>query len=441
MDVTDHNMSLHHRERRQHCWSIGGISAPSLTWGRHSCRTCSIALLTGERSGFCCGPHGNRFLAVPALPPLPYEYNAFVHDHNISRLSRKLNLVFSFASLESTHRFPTPGPPSFVAIAGRTYHCIRSHHNDNSAIRWMLYDGFERSHIPYQPQAQSLPPHWIDAVQSAFLRVNPFVRQLHSFRNLHLQFPNQFPNASLIIEDSGSSEIAAIMCYDNTIKTEVRPRSLTISLKRGGRQTVPTVSQLWEPLAYPLFFPSATLGWGVIASSPQQVDNIDQQQDDGTDHATTQIWHYRARLLREDRFRLFGRLTNEYVVDMFSRDLECRLHYIRSNQVRIRAMEEDSALMGQEDLSEVENIYLPASFLGSWRWASNQISDSLAIAATYGPPTFFITLTCNGDWPEITSQLYPGQNHTDVPAVVCRVFKQKLSKLLHALCTMFTHAG
>jgi hypothetical protein len=83
--------------------------------------------------------------------------------------------------------------------------------------------------------------------------------------------------------------------------------------------------------------------------------------------------------------------------------------------------------MGIEHISEAENIYLPASFLGSSRWASNQIADSLAIAAQYGPPTFFITFTCNSDWAEIKSQLRQGQNYTDIPVVVCQVFKQKLS--------------
>jgi hypothetical protein len=61
---------------------------------------------------------------------------------------------------------------------------------------------------------------------------------------------------------------------------------------------------------------------------------------------------------------VFSHLTNEYVVDMFSRDLECSLHYIKTNQARIQAEEEENALMGLEDISEADNIYLPASFLG-----------------------------------------------------------------------------
>jgi Helitron helicase-like domain at N-terminus len=63
------------------------------------------------------------------------------------------------------------------------------------------------------------------------------------------------------------------------------------------------------------------------------------------------------------------------------------------------------------------------------------------IAATHGPPTFFITFTCNAEWPEIRNQLLPGQTYTDIPSVVCRVFKQKMSKLMQSLRTMFPNTG
>ena len=126
---------------------------------------------------------------------------------------------------------------------------------------------------------------------------------------------------------------------------------------------------------------------------------------------------------------------------MFSHELDARLSYIRSNQERLCAQEQDAALMGHEDLQDSENIYLPASFLGSSRWSANQIADALTIAAIHGPPTFFVTFTCNGDWPEIRSRLRPGQTYTDVPVVVCRVFKQKLSRLMTIFRTMFPNAG
>ena len=403
-------------------WEIGPISSPHLQWGTASnnhrvmrtCKTCGVVLLTGETSGFCCGPNGNRFALIPALPPLPPEYNTLINDPNISRLSRRLNLIFSFAALESSHAFPTPGNPSFVAISGRIYHRLRSGSTANSAVRWLLYDGFESSAAPHSDA--SIPPQWIVLLRDCLLRVNPLTRSLCFLHDLQTHHPDNFSDASVIIRDSGASEIAAIMCYDNTVLSDIVPRSLVVSQQCGQDQYIPTISRLWEPLAYPLFFPSGTLGWGLIGS----IGNSNQQYNGGDfDAPTTQIWLYRARLLREPRFHIFGRLTNEYVVDMFTRELECRLRYIRSNQSRLRSLEHDAALMGEDTIEESENIYLPASFLGSRRWVSNQIADSLAIAAAYGPPTFFLTFTCNSDWPEIQSQLLPGQNFTDIPVVVC----------------------
>ncbi|KAJ7848794.1 hypothetical protein B0H13DRAFT_1645386, partial [Mycena leptocephala] len=110
-------------------WDIQPIASTRLIWGEkrgdksHSCRTCGVLLLTGESSGFCCGPNGSRFNDVKPLPALPPEYNTFINDPRISQSSRILNLVLSFASLETTHPFPEiSGPPSFLAIQGRVYH-------------------------------------------------------------------------------------------------------------------------------------------------------------------------------------------------------------------------------------------------------------------------------------------------------------------------------
>jgi hypothetical protein len=229
------------------------------------------------------------------------------------------------------------------------------------------------------------------------------------------------------------------MNYSNTTNSEIGSRNILVIRKDGENQTISTISRLWEPLVYPLFYPHGTLGWGVVGSTADIEFGRTEGDTDDLDGATRQIMHYRSRLLREHRFRIFGRLTNEYVVDMFSRNLETCLNYIRMNQSRLR--EEDAALMGLSYVPDNQNIYLPASFLGSNRWASEQISDSLAIAATYGPPTFFITMTCNTNWPEIQSELRPGQDFTDIPTVVVRVFRRKLSLLESALKTMFPQAG
>ncbi|KAJ7204976.1 hypothetical protein GGX14DRAFT_368285, partial [Mycena pura] len=111
-------------------WQIGTLPNTTMTWGQvragqqHKCGICGVILLTGERPGFCCGPNGSHYLDVRPLPPLPPEFDVFLRDPRVSKLSRRLNLILSFASLESTHPFPKQnnGPPGFVAIGGRVYH-------------------------------------------------------------------------------------------------------------------------------------------------------------------------------------------------------------------------------------------------------------------------------------------------------------------------------
>src|SRR6201996_1391211 len=423
-------------------WEIGPVASTKLVWGArrglhtHTCPTCGIQLLTGEKSGFCCGPAGSRFHDVKPLPPLPPEYSIFINDPRISHLSRVLNLMLSFASLETTQPFPQSyGPPGFVAIQGRVSHRVRPSH-ENSAVRWLLYDGFMECQPPHHNADwfASIPADWITAFKNSLLRINSFAAHLRALGQLNV---TGHTNAHLILQDSGLSEIAAILSYSNTTQTQVKARRMIVVTAGGENQSISTISRYWEPLSYPLLFPHGTLGWGVVSS---QDGDLNAQLDPNADIPTTQMWHYRARLLREPRFQIFGRLANEYIVDMFSRDLESRLTYIRNNQQQVR--QNDAALMGTEDVLEPnENVYLPASFLGSRRWASEQVSDALAIAAAYGKPTFFITMTCNPEWPEITSQLRPGQNYTDIPVVVVRVFKRKLSLLLQALKTMFLNIG
>src|SRR3984957_2616116 len=88
----------------------------------------------------------------------------------------------------------------------------------------------------------------------------------------------------------------------------------------------------------------------------------------------------------------------------------------------------------------IQNIELPASFMSSRKWASEHTADSLALARVYGPPSFFITMTCNPDWPEIKAYLQHGQKPCDAPAILVRAFKLRLQRLLRILRTKFGKA-
>ncbi|KAF8285290.1 hypothetical protein DL93DRAFT_2028893, partial [Clavulina sp. PMI_390] len=79
------------------------------------------------------------------------------------------------------------------------------------------------------------------------------------------------------------------------------------------------------------------------------------------------------------------------------------------------------------------DVRLPASFLGSPEWISEETADSLALARTYGRGTLLATMTVNPNWPEITSQLRRGQTAADIPVVVARAFHSRLERALDLL--------
>jgi hypothetical protein len=54
----------------------------------------------------------------------------------------------------------------------------------------------------------------------------------------------------------------------------------------------------------------------------------------------------------------------------------------------------------------------------------------MAIVRYFGKPTFFITFTANPRWPEIDGNLFPGQQLTDRPDLIARVFRLKVQELL-----------
>ena len=51
--------------------------------------------------------------------------------------------------------------------------------------------------------------------------------------------------------------------------------------------------------------------------------------------------------------------------------------------------------------------------------------DAIAIVQRWGKPDYFITMTCNPYWEEITTELMPGQLPQDRRDLVARVYKAK----------------
>lgn len=158
----------------------------------------------------------------------------------------------------------------------------------------------------------------------------------------------------------------------------------------------------------------------------------------------SQAQFYNFHLQRRQNFspmQWAGRLLQEMIIDAWVCVEANRLQYQRSNQLRLRAdlysglrdamaggMEENAERLGRQ-------IVLASSFIGGPRHMRQQYQDAMAICRQFGKPDFFVTFTCNPQWPEILDALYPGQQPEDAPHIVSRVFHLKLHSLLNILTT------
>jgi Helitron helicase-like domain at N-terminus len=371
-----------------------------------TCPRCDALLLHGERKSFCCN---DGKWDVPSLPPLPENISAVLNDidlsRNISTFSRRLNNLFAFTAIGATKGFTHfESGVSSVSITGRTYHWIFDVNDSRHSLHWYLYDENERVS---EAGNRQVPNDWVDAVKTDLDRCNPYVHHLQQFHEI----PDTVSTSLELSDFSSGGDFAAIMHAANS--TTVTPRSILIRKNIDIAPTfIPIFNRHYEPLQYPVLFPHGSPGWGLKNDGDKQVKAVPYSQ---------RVW-YRTRLLTDDRFLFFGRLTSEYLCDMYSRIEEEKLSFIE------RSHHED------DDDADID---LPCSWTGSRKWASEHTADSLALASTYGPPSFFITMTCNPQWPEITCRLRHGQSASDIPVIVARVFKLRLERLIHLLKTRF----
>ncbi|GJT46020.1 helicase [Tanacetum coccineum] len=121
-------------------------------------------------------------------------------------------------------------------------------------------------------------------------------------------------------------------------------------------------------------------------------------------------------------------------------DQEQRLKWTRNNQDTLRVDLYhnvcDAITKGDTNAAGLgQRIVLPKTFVGGPRYMMQNYQDAMALCRTYGNPDLFITFTSNPKWPEISEMLayIPGQKAHDRPEIGTRVFKMKLTDLLHDL--------
>jgi hypothetical protein len=217
-----------------------------------------------------------------------------------------------------------------------------------------------------------------------------------------------------------------------------------IALRGGGYRAIKHHQTIGHPayneLAYPLIFP-----YGPLSSYSRRERLALTKANGEPKNASLQDYFRYFLQVREGEFNPVhhaGRLGQAFMIDGFIQieDYNLNWYLIPKNQQQIRATDyrtlEDS--LAQPDTTIQggnlgHKIIVSPSFHGGDRWMQKLYLNSMAIVATFGKPTFFITVTANPDWPEIKENIHPWQKAIDRPDIVARVFRLKIEQAVHEL--------
>ena len=85
---------------------------------------------------------------------------------------------------------------------------------------------------------------------------------------------------------------------------------------------------------------------------------------------------------------------------------------------------------GQAAYRVGKRMILPSTYAGAPRALQQNYLDAMAIVRKTGKPDYFITMTANPPWPEVTAALRPGEKAHDRPDLMARVFYLKMEAAL-----------
>lgn len=110
-----------------------------------------------------------------------------------------------------------------------------------------------------------------------------------------------------------------------------------------------------------------------------------------------------------------------------------RLQYLRINQIKLRTEiynDLQDAMQADGNPDQIgQRVLLPSSFVGGPRYMQQRKQNAMVYIQNYGRPDLFITMTCNPQWPDIQSRLFPIQIPADQNDIIARVFNLKVKKL------------
>ena len=146
---------------------------------------------------------------------------------------------------------------------------------------------------------------------------------------------------------------------------------------------------------------------------------------------------YRIAIRNELNYILMGRrLFQQLTVDNYVKIEKDKMYFLRTNQKQLRADSYEGLLDHLNNRREnTKNrigkvIILSFTYPGSPRNMLQTYQDTMTTVRQFGKPDLFVTMTSNPKWKEITDNLLDGQNASDRPDLVARVFELKKEAML-----------
>ena len=299
-------------------------------------------------------------------------------------------------------------------------------------------------HNPYAQQFKAL--RTADTPTATLLLQNPTARTVNGIDARTYSAPSASEVALLVLGDETGPRSGREVIVHRVQGQSAEPQYAL--------QRIPTDHASFMPLHFMLLCPRGEPGWSSDLNRASNTVEGPYEVEEGEitrpgsragkrKRITPMDWASYYMAVRGDNtpdenpLHCCKRGFSEWCCEAFALQEEDRFRFFASNamQKQLRRTSFDHISTGNASVGEElgQRVVLPASHQGSWRNMYGRYCDAMALVRRYGKPSFFITFTCNPEWPEILAALLPGQTPADRPDLVARVFNMKLSELMEDL--------
>jgi len=369
---------------RVYPWISLGLHRHTLGNMIHKCRKCGAMMWLDEKINksarfpefsTCCA---KGKVILPPLQKLPSPLDILLTGNDSrSRLFkqniRMYNSALSFTSIGVNVDQEVTGTSGVYTfrIHGEMYHRIGTLlPNSETPPQFAQIYIYDTDH-ELQNRSNATPNFNLDSTILAELQqmlhdINPYVNIFRQAGNLLKQ--NPLLDLKLIITNNrtkdsrryntpSASEVAAIMIGDGQ-ETENQNRDIMLQPHEGGIQRISEIHRAYTPLHYVLMFPRGEDGWhpnipihndlmrGEDGWHPNIPHNDEVFDDEGEANISSKCisamnyFAYRLQVGRPNEpvtLHYYGRLFQQWIVDMYTVMEQTRLNYLRFNQKQIRA--------------------------------------------------------------------------------------------------------